>query len=94
MSIYFEWLHRFQHRKYPEDIRKALNAKYKSLHKHEKAIKNILKHSGYITIFNYTYRHGYIFPKDFIRIKRHRYMINKIKREIDNIKNHYNEFNK
>ena len=89
MSIYFWWIHKFQDRKYPENIRMALNKKYKSLHRHEKNIKNILKHSGCFTIFNHTFRYNYILPKDLIRIKHHRYMINKIKKEIDNIKNHF-----
>lgn len=91
MSIYFYWLHKFQNRNYPENIRKALNAKYKSLHRHEKTIKNILKHSPHsYRIFGFNFGFTYTSPKDLIRIKRHKYLIKKIQREIDNIKNHYN----
>ena len=78
MSIYFEWLYRFQHRKYPEDIKEALNAKYKSLHRHEKNIKNILKHSGCITILGHVFRYSYVLPKNILRIKHHKYMINEL----------------
>lgn len=94
MAFTFIWIQNFLNRKYPKDIRKALNAKYKSLHRHEKNIKNILKHSGCITILGHVFRYNYISPKNILRIKHHKYMINKIQKEINNIKNHYNGFNK
>ena len=87
-------IRKYQQRNYPEKIRLQLNAKYKSLHKHEKKIKNISKNSCSYNcwcklickLFN---KYQDISPKDLIRIKHHRYMINKIKREIDNIKKYY-----
>ena len=90
MSIYFSWLHKFQNRNYPDHIRQELNVKYKSLHKHEKTIKNIIKHSKCTSLFGLKINYDIMSPKDLIRIKRHKYLIRKINREIDNIKNYYN----
>ena len=87
-------IRKYQQRNYPDEIRFQLNAKYKSLHRHEKKIKNISKNSccngclGKLIckLFN---KYSDLSSNDLIRIKHHRYMINKIKREINNIKEFY-----
>ena len=80
---------KYKQRKYPKDIQLELNKKYKSLHRHEKSIKNILKNSCNYKLFGIFSISWIIYPKDNKRIKNHRYMINKIKREIDNIRKYY-----
>lgn len=80
---------KYKQKKYPKDIQLALNKKYRSLHKHEKTIKNILNHSCVYKLFGIFPISWIIHPKDSHRIKHHRYMINKIQREIDNIRKYY-----
>jgi len=85
MSIYFWWLH--IRKKYPENVRKVLNGKYKVIHNHEKKIKNIRKYGCPFSFFGIKF--GELSPNDVLAIKRHRYMINKVKKEIKGIKEHY-----
>lgn len=80
---------KYKQKKYPKDIQLALNKKYRSLHKHEKTIKNILNHSCVYKLFGIFPISWLIHPKDSHRIKHHKYMINKIKREINNIRKYY-----
>lgn len=73
--------------KYPNDVIKLLNAKYKIIHVHEKKIKNIEKNSNVFTFFGFKFDN--INPKNMIRIKRHRHIINKTKKDIEGIRDHY-----
>jgi len=82
---------KYRQRKFPKQIQIELNKKYKSLHKHEKTIKNILKHSCNYKLFGIFPISWIVHPKDIKRLKNHRYMIRKIQREIDNIRQHYYE---
>jgi len=76
--------------KYPDDIIKILNAKYKVIRVHKKKIKNIEKSSNIFTLFGFKFGDLYdLNPKDMIRIKRHRYIINKTKKDIKGIREHY-----
>ena len=73
--------------KYPDDIVKLLNAKYKIIRVHEKKIKNIEKNSNVFTLFGLKF--GDLKSKDMIRIKRHKHIINKTKKDIEGIREHY-----
>lgn len=82
MNIIFNIFNRKN--KYPKEIRLALKAKYKSLHRHKRNIKNILKRSEHKKFLWFTLDYM-ISPKDQVRIKHHKYMIRKINKEIHNI---------
>lgn len=73
--------------KYPDDIVKLLNTKYKIIRVHKKKIKNIERNSNVFTLFGFKF--GDVNPKDMIRIKRHRHIINKTKKDIEGIREHY-----
>lgn len=73
--------------KYPNDVIKLLNAKYKIIRVHKKKIKNIEKNSSIFTLFGFKF--GDLKPKDMIRIKRHKHIINKTKKDIEGIREHY-----
>jgi len=73
--------------KYPNDVIKLLNAKYKIIRVHKKKIKNIEKNSNIFTLFGLKF--GDLKPKDMIRIKRHKYIINKTRKDIEGIREHY-----
>ena len=78
----------FTEYKYPDKVIKILNAKYKIIRVHEKKIKNIKKKSNVFILFGFKF--GNILPKDIIRIKRHKHIISKTKKDIEGIKEHYN----
>ena len=90
MSNYFWWLH--IRKKYPENVRKVLNGKYKVIHIHEKKIKNIQKRCCNYRLFGIFPISWIIHPIDAERIKHHKYMIRKIKREIEGIKEYYGNY--
>ena len=77
----------FTEYKYPDDVIKLLNAKYKIIRVHEKKIKNIERKSNVFRLFGFKF--GDLKPKDMIRIKRHKHIINKTKKDIEGIKEHY-----
>ena len=96
--IYFIAWHfydRYQENKYPENIRKVLNAKYASLKKHKKAIRKVRRRENKLNIFGIK---GFkVFGHDIFdlsyegyrSIKNHRYLVNKTRREINGIKEHF-----
>ena len=90
MSICFNYIKKIFEPNYPDDIRKLLNIQYKKIHRHQKKIKNIYKHSSYKKFLWFEY--GCIDPKDLIRIKRHKYIINKANKNIKGIKKYYNDY--
>ena len=77
----------FTEYKYPDEIIKLLNAKYKVIRMHERKIKNIRKNSKVFTIFGHTF--GYFLPEELRRIKHHKYIINKVRKDIKGIKENY-----
>lgn len=68
-------------------IKEQIKAKKASLKKHKKHIRNIIKHAHPCNFFGIRFYEPC--PKDLKRIKNHKYMINKIKREINNMKKHF-----
>lgn len=68
-------------------IKEQLKAKKASLKRHKKHIRNIIRHAHPCNFF------GIMFvepcPQDLKRMKRHKYMINKITREINNMKKYF-----
>ena len=62
----------WEDRQYPEEARKLIRIKRKSIRFHKKKIKTIKKHNGRER-----------------SIKTHRYLVNKLTREIEGIKEHF-----
>ena len=62
----------WEDRQYPEEVRKLIRIKRKSIRFHKKKIKTIKKHNGRER-----------------SIKTHRYLVNKLTREIEGIKEHF-----
>jgi len=75
---------------YPKEIRHLLNIEYRKIHKHEKKIKNIKKNCRYFKFL--WFERGIIDPINLHRIKRHKYLINKSRKQIDGIKKYYKDF--
>ena len=80
ITLFREWL---EERKYPEDIKKLIQLKRDRIRHHKKKLKRINKCLNGKHPLGCT-RHA---------AKTHKYMINKLKREIEGIKNHYENNN-
>jgi hypothetical protein len=76
ITLFREWL---EERKYPEDIKKLIQHKRDRIRHHKKKLKRINKLLNGKHPLGST-RHA---------AKTHKYMINKLLREIEGIKNHY-----
>lgn len=92
MSICFDYIRRLCEPNYPKDIRHLLNLQYRKIHRHEKKIKNIRKSCHSYKILWWVI--GDIDPQNLLRLKRHRYLINKANKEIARIKKYYNDYYK
>ena len=80
ITLFREWL---EERKYPEDIKKLIQLKRDRIRHHKKKLKRINKCLNGKHPLGST-RHA---------AKTHKYMINKLNKEIVGIKNHYEENN-
>ena len=76
IDLFYEWL---EERKYPEDIKTLIQRKRDRIRHHKKKLKHINKCLNGKHPLGST-RHA---------AKTHKYMINKLLREIEGIKNHY-----
>ena len=80
ITLFREWL---EERKYPEDVKKLIQLKRDRIRHHKKKLKRINKCLNGKHPLGST-RHA---------AKTHKYMINKLNKEIVGIKNHYEENN-
>ena len=71
-----------------KEIKEQLKAKKASLKRHKKHIRNIIKHAHPCNFFG-VFMFVEPCPKDLKRMKHHKYMINKITREINNMKKYF-----
>lgn len=78
ITLFREWL---EERKYPEDIKKLIQLKRDRIRHHKKKLKRINKCLNGKHPLGSTRRAA----------KTHKYMINKLLREIEGIKNHYKD---
>ena len=71
-----------------KEIKEQLKAKKASLKRHKKHIRNIIKHTHPCNFFGVFM---FVEPcaKNLKRMKHHKYMINKITREINNMKKYF-----
>ena len=78
ITLFREWL---EERKYPEDIKKLIQLKRDRIRHHKKKLKRINKCLNGKHPLGST-RHA---------AKTHKYMINKLNREVEGIKKHYED---
>lgn len=98
--IYFIAWHfydRYQENKYPENVREILKGKYAAINAHRAKIRRIRRLDNKYNIFAIkSFKlFGHVFfdlsYRGYRTVKHQRYLINKKKREIKGIKEHYNK---